>query len=105
MILLYLRLAFATAVVLAPGWLLARAIGVRSASATPPWSLVVVFGALAITFAVGSTLTLTLVLLLAAALAGAALRWWRAWPRAEVVAGRAWALFWGFVVGIVIWVS
>ena len=31
-------------VVLAPGWLLARALGVRSASATLAWSLVVVFG-------------------------------------------------------------
>ena len=32
MILLYVRLAFATAVVLAPGWLVARALGVRSAA-------------------------------------------------------------------------
>ena len=31
---LYLRLAGATAVVLAPGWLLARALGIRSAAAT-----------------------------------------------------------------------
>ena len=60
MVVLYVKLAFATAVVLAPGWLVARALGVRSVSATPAWSLVVVFGALALTFALGSTLTLTL---------------------------------------------
>ena len=62
-IILYLKLAFATAVVLAPGWLLARTLGVRSVSATLAWSLVAIFGALAVTFALGSTLTLTLVLL------------------------------------------
>ena len=60
MIILYLKLAFATAVVLAPGWLLARTFGVRSVSATLAWSLVTIFGALAVTFALGSTLTLTL---------------------------------------------
>ena len=56
MILLYLRLALATAVLLAPGWLLARSLGVRRLSATLAWSLVVLFGALGVTFALGSTL-------------------------------------------------
>ncbi len=105
MILLYVRLAFATGVVLAPGWLVARALGVRSASATIAWSLVVVFGALAVTFALGSTLNLTLALLLAVGAAGAVLRARRPWPHADTVAGRAWALFWGAVVGLVIWVA
>ena len=59
------RLVFATGVVLAPGWLLARALGVRSASAVFAWSLTLVFAAGAITFAAGTSLTLTLVLLLA----------------------------------------
>ena len=76
MVFLYLRLAFATAVVLAPGWLLARALGVRSVSATLAWSLVVVFGALALTFALGSTLTLTFVVLVIVALAAL----WRRGP-------------------------
>ncbi len=40
---LLLQLVFGTAVVLAPGWLVARAIGVRGVSATIAWALVVVF--------------------------------------------------------------
>jgi hypothetical protein len=104
-ILLYVRLAFATGVVLAPGFLVARALGVRSAAASLAWSLVVVFGALAVTFALHATLDLTLALLLAVGAAGAVFWVRRSWPRAEAVAGRSWALFWGFVVGIVIWVA
>ena len=84
-IFLYLKLAFATAVVLAPGWLLARALGVRSVSATLAWSLAVVFGALAVTFALGSTLTLTFVLLVIAALAALWVGVQRGWRRAETV--------------------
>ena len=80
MVSLYLRLAFATALLLAPGWLLARALGVRSLSATLAWSLVAVFGALAVTFALGSTLTLTLALLVVVAAASVALRRFRTWP-------------------------
>jgi hypothetical protein len=105
MVFLYLKLAFATAVVLAPGWLLARTLGVRSASATLAWALVVVFGALLLTFALGSTLTLTLVLLLIVALAAAANGMFRGWPNGTTIPGRAWALFWGVIVGITIWVS
>jgi Family of unknown function (DUF6541) len=104
-ILLYVRLALATAVVLAPGWLLARALGVRSAAATLAWSLVVVFGALAVTFAVHATLSLTLALLLAVGAAAGVLRVSRDWPKTELVPGRIWALFWGAVVGLVIWVA
>jgi hypothetical protein len=104
-VLLYLRLAFATAVVLAPGWLLAWALGVRSAAATLAWSLAVVFAALIVTFAVGATLTLTLLLLVAAAIAACALGWSRRRPRVPGVPGRAWAFFWGGVVGLVIWVA
>jgi hypothetical protein len=102
---LYLRLAFATAVVLAPGWLLARALGIRSFSATLAWSLVVVFGALAVTFALGSTLTLTFVVLVIVALAALWIGVQRGWPRAETVPARPWALFWGAVVGLVIWIA
>ena len=105
MIILYLKLAFATAVVLAPGWLLARTLGVRSVSATLAWSLVTIFGALAVTFAFGSTLTLTLMLLAVVVLAAVAVRIQRGWRPAEAVPGRAWAFFWGAVVGLVIWVA
>jgi len=45
---LYLRLLGATAVVLAPGWLLARALGVRGVAATLGWSFTLLFGALGV---------------------------------------------------------
>jgi len=66
---LLLQLCFGFAVVLAPGALLARTLGVRGASATLAWALALVFGALAVTFAVHGSLTLTLVLVLAAGVA------------------------------------
>jgi hypothetical protein len=101
---LYLRLAFATALLLAPGWLFARALGVRCFSAALAWSLVSVFGALAVTFALRSTLTLTLVLLALVAVAGVVLRRFRTWPQAATAPRRAWALFWGGIVGVLLWV-
>ena len=105
MVSLYVSLALATAVVLAPGWLLARALGLRSVSATLVWSLVVVFGALLVTFALGATLNLTLVLLFIVLIAAAAMRWFPGWPTVAPVAGRGWAFFWGAIVGLIIWVS
>jgi hypothetical protein len=59
-----LQLVFGFAVVLAPGALLARTLGVRGASATLAWALALVFAALAVTFLVHGSLALTLVLLL-----------------------------------------
>ncbi len=68
-VVMLLQLVFGFAVVLAPGALLARTIGVRSMSATLAWALALVFAALAVTFVVHGSLTLTLVLLLAAGIA------------------------------------
>ena len=68
---LLLRLAVATAIVLAPGWTVARAIGLRGVSVTLAWSLALIFGALAVTFAIGAGLGVTLVLLLASGLVAA----------------------------------
>ena len=65
-LLLLVRLALATGVVLWPGVMVARALGVRGATAAISWSLTLVFGALAVTFVIGASLTLTLVLLLGA---------------------------------------
>jgi hypothetical protein len=65
------RLALATAVVLAPGWAIARALGLRGISATLSWSLAIVFGALAVTFALNASLTVSLVLVLAAGVVAA----------------------------------
>lgn len=80
---LYLRLAFATGLVLAPGALLALSLGVRSVAATVAWSLTILFAALVATFALGASLTLTIVLLALAAIAGVAARIVRALTRGE----------------------
>ena len=68
---LLIRLAIATGLVLAPGAILARAIGVRSTSATLAWGLGIVFAAMTVVFAVHGSLTLALVLLLVVALVAA----------------------------------
>ena len=63
---LWLRLAAATVVLLLPGMVVARALGRRSASAALVWSVALVAGALALTFAVRGSLWLTLGLVLGA---------------------------------------
>ena len=102
---LWLRLAFATAVLLLPGVVVARALGRRGLSASLAWSIAVVAGALALTFAVRGSLWLTLGLVLGAgALAvpfgrkrPAALRGRRAVALAGLALG---ALLWG-IEGVV----
>jgi hypothetical protein len=123
-IVVYVRLALATALVLAPGWLVARALGLRSAAATLAWSLALMSGAFAVTFALHSTLTLTLALLAAAGVAGGAY-WWRGfpafrdrddlvtqgtaarsargWPFAAAVPGRRRVFAAGVVLGLLLW--
>ena len=95
-----LRLALATAIVLAPGYAIARALGLRSASATLAWALAVVFGALAVTLLVGGSLTLTLGLLLAVGIVALAAGL-RA-PRVERVPGRWWVFGAGVVLGLLL---
>ena len=63
-VLLYVRLALALVVVLAPGCVIARAVGVRGVAANSPRGLVAIFVSLGVTFAVSGTLTLTLIVLL-----------------------------------------
>ena len=63
------------------------------------------FGALAVTFAVGSTSNLTLILLLAVAVAALVLRRFRRWPHATEVPRRAWVVFWGAIVGVLLWIA
>ena len=98
--LLLVQLVFGAAVVLAPGALVARALGVRRLSATLAWSLALVFAALAVTFLVSASLDLTLVLLVVAGLA--------ALPLARRgggvgVPGRGWILAAGAVLGLLLW--
>ena len=95
------QLVFANVVLLLPGALVARALGVRSVSATLAWSLALIFGALAVTFAVGSSLSLTLLLLLAVGIA--ALRFARNAPRAERIPGRRWVFLSGALLGLMLW--
>ncbi len=95
------QLVFANVVLLLPGALVARALGVRSVSATLAWSLALIFGALAVTFAVGSSLSLTLILLLAAGVVAATFA--RNAPRAERIPGRRWVFLAGALLGLLLW--
>lgn len=96
-----LRLALATGVLFLPGAVVARALGLRGASATLAWSLALLFGALAVTFAAGASLTVALVLLLVAAVA--ALPFARRAPRPERIPGRWWVLGAGALLGVLLW--
>jgi len=96
-----LRLALATGILLLPGAVVARALGLRGASVTLAWSLVLLFGALAVTFLVGASLTLTLVLLFGAGIV--ALRFARRAPRPERLPGRLWMLRAGISLGVLLW--
>jgi hypothetical protein len=96
-----LRLALATGILLLPGAVVGRALGLRGASVTLAWSLALLFGALAVTFLVGASLTLTLVLLLAAGLAALPFAWRS--PRLPLTPGWGWVLGAGVVLGLLLW--
>jgi hypothetical protein len=100
---LYFRLLFATAVVLSPGWALARALGVSSVAAALAWSLTLVFSALAVTFALGSSITLTIALLAVAGAAAVAVIFVRARPAREPIPWRWAAALSGAALGILLW--
>ncbi len=96
-----LRLALATAIVLWPGAVVARALGLRGASVTLAWSLALLFAALSVTFAAGASLSLTLVLLLGAGVA--ALPFVRRSAKPPPLPGRWWILAAGAVFGVLLW--
>jgi hypothetical protein len=100
---LYLRLLLATGLLLAPGWAVARAIGVRTVSATLAWSLTLLFGALALTFMLRSTLTLTLALLAVAAIAALGVDMFTRVVPQTPVPGRWIAAGGGAALGILLW--
>ena len=100
---LYFRLAFATALVLAPGWALARALGVRGLAATLAWSFSLLFAALAFTFLLQTTLTFTLALLVVATLAAGAVQYLRRTTLELPVPGRWLAALAGAVLGVGLW--
>jgi len=96
-----LRLALATGLLLLPGAVVARALGLRGAAVTLAWSFALLFGAMTVTFAVEGSLTLTLVLLLAAG--AAALPFVRRANRPERIPGRFLVLGAGAVLGVLLW--
>jgi len=95
------RLALATGLVLAPGAVAARAVGVRSSSATMAFGLGIVFAAMAVVFAVHASLTLALVLLVVAALVAAPFAIRR--PALPELPGRLWVWAAGAVLGLLLW--
>jgi hypothetical protein len=102
---LWLRLAAATLVVLLPGRLVARALGLRGAAAGLAWSTAIVAGALALTFAVQGSIDLTLALVLSAG--ALALVWCgvsgRSGERDGAVRGRGLVALAGLALGGAIW--
>ncbi len=97
---LLLRLAVATGVVLLPGFLVARALGLRGLSAALAWTLALLFGALVVVFAAGTGVSLALALLLACG--AAALPFARGWRREQVPGWRLAALA-GALLGVLLW--
>ena len=99
---LWLRLAVATAVLLLPGLLVARALRLRSMSATLAWSVALVAGALALTFAVHGSLWLTLALDLGAGAVAAPFALRRR-PVGERLPGAGAVLLAGAALGALLW--
>ena len=98
---LWLRLAAATLVLLLPGRLVARALGHRGAAAAFVWSVGLVAGALALTFAVHASLDLVLVVLLVVAVVALPFSW-RA-QREPVPRARGIIALAGVGLGIALW--
>ena len=95
-----LRLGAATLVFLIPGAFLSRALGVRGFSGALAWTMAILFGATALTFAVHASLWLTLVLLLVAAFAAAP---FAARRKGVSSVWTFWMIVAGLVAGITLW--
>jgi hypothetical protein len=102
-ILLYLRLATATAIVLAPGFLVARALGVRCVAAALAWALAVLFAVTAATILVSGSLALTLVLLVAVGVVALPFAWRGRRPVVQRAPGAVAAAVAGVALGILLW--
>jgi hypothetical protein len=103
---LWVRLAAASLVLLLPGRLVARAFGRRGPATAFVWSVAIVAVALALTFAVGGSLDLTLGLVLAAGVLALPFSWRRgvrgpAHP--EVLRGGWTAALAGIALGAALW--
>jgi hypothetical protein len=96
-----LRLAFATACVLLPGFLVARALMLRGISATLPLALASVALSMTLMFVFGSTITLALVAL--AAVGAVALPFAIRGRELEPLAGTLLLLGGGVLLGVALW--
>ena len=99
---LYFRLAAATIVVFVPGGLIAEALGRRSASASVIWTLAAITVALAVVFALGTSLVVAL-FVLAAISAGALAVASRRALRPPRLPGSAIVFVLGAIFGILLW--
>jgi len=101
---LWLRLALASLVLLLPGRLVARALGRHGPAGAFVWSLALVAGALATTFAVHGSLDLTLALVLAAgAVALGVCLVTDRYEKREASPGRGVAALVGIALGVAVW--
>lgn len=99
---LWIRLVAATLVVLLPGRLVARALGRPGPSASLAWSIALVAGALAVTFAVHGSIALTLALVLAAGAVALPFSFRRS-RKAERLPGRHAVVLAGAGLGALLW--
>jgi Family of unknown function (DUF6541) len=102
-VILWIRLAFATGVILLPGVLVARALGRRGPAADLSWSAGIVAAALAFTFAVHGSLWLTLALVLAAGAVAAPFALRRRLPADRHLPGSVAVAVMGFALGGLLW--
>jgi hypothetical protein len=100
---LFLRLGAATVVVLLPGWLIARAFGLRSTSATLAWALAALTVALGVVFAVRGSFWLALLVLLALSVAALVLGSRGTRREQSPIKGRHAAALAGLVLGALLW--
>ena len=97
----YLRLVFATGLVLLPGAAIARALGRRSVSAVLAWTLASLFVAWAVVFAVHSNIRAAVLILAAIFVVAAWVGRKRKLPAAD--RGTRWVLLFGVVLGWFLW--
>jgi hypothetical protein len=107
MIVLYLRLAAATAVLLLPGVLVARALGQRTLSAALAWAVAVLAAGLGVMFLVPGSLLLALGIAAALGAVALALSWRLRFPSNTLLLSEGLApllvLAGGTVLGIALW--
>ncbi len=100
-LLLLVRLSLATGVVLLPGVLVSRALGLAGAAPALAWALAALFGALGVTFLVHGSLWLTIALLAGVAVAAAPVA--RRRERVGAVPGWRAVAAVGALLGLALW--